>query len=119
MNALYHIGLGVIGTVVTGDPLFLLGSVIPDITMMFNEIDLRLNKTEFNEDNVKPWILTTYRILHSVLILPLIYLFGINFFVGYLIHQITDWFTHTGKFATMPIYPISKYQFKFGKNILK
>jgi len=119
MNFLYHTSLGVIGTIITDDPMFLVGSIIPDITMMFNEIIIRKNKQEFDENKVKPWILNSYRFLHSLVILPLIWLLGINFFIGYVIHQVTDWFTHVGRFATMPFYPLNKYQFKFGKNILK
>lgn len=119
MNAFYHLSLGIVGTLITDDPMFLVGSIIPDITMMFNEIELRSKRKQFDENKVKPWVVNSYRILHSLLILPLVFLLGINFFIGYLLHQISDWFTHVGKFATMPFYPLSKYQFKFGKNVLK
>lgn len=116
---IYHATLGVVGYAITKEPLFLVGSVIPDFALIYNEAKLRIKKIPFDDSKVDSVTLFMYRFTHSLLFLIIPFMINFWFGVAWLIHQLTDWFTHVGVFSTMPLFPLSKKSIKFGRNILK
>ena len=114
MNIIAHLFVGIIGYIITGNVLFLIGRVIPDIPLIYNEYKIRKNKKIFNDKQVDKWSKLFYRIFHSLFILIPAFFIGTYLALGILIHQVIDWFTHRNSFTTIPLYPI-KYQFKKDK----
>lgn len=119
MNLIYHsiIGLGLF--LVTDSKEILLASILPDITLLYNEFKLFKTKRKFNEVEVDIVSYRLYHLVHSLLFCSICFLLNFDFGVGLLIHQICDWLTHTGRFSTMPLYPLLKWKIPFGRNILK
>lgn len=119
MNIIYHSAIGGVGWYVTGDSLFFVGSVFPDVSLLPNEIKLLVKQKKFSAEEVNPSVLCCYRFLHSLglffICAPLSPLFSI----ALLIHYVCDMFTHTGIFSYMPFYPFSKWSYRWGKEILK
>lgn len=94
-------------------------SVLPDTPLIFNEILLIKNKQRFDPWKVPAYVMICYKTTHSLFFLFIIYwLFGYHATIAFGVHQITDWFTHTGRFAAVPLFPY-KYKIKFGREILK
>ena len=119
MNAKYHIACGIGLDILFGTKgMMTLFSVLPDTPLLFNEIKLRIRKESFNEWKVSLLTMLLYRTTHSLFFLPFVYVVDDKAWIAWLIHQITDWFTHTGRFASEPIFPFG-YRIKFGRNILK
>ncbi len=118
MNVKYHIACGLVLDVSLGTHgVMTLFSILPDSPLVFNEIKLYPDRP-FNADDVPNWIFNLYMTTHSLFFLPLV--FSVSHLGGwaYLIHIITDWFTHTGRFSSLPLFPFP-YQIKFGREILK
>jgi hypothetical protein len=105
MNIVGHIIIGVAGYVITKEPLFLIGSIIPDVTLIFNE--LRFKK--FDKWNVKFKIL--YDISHSIYIPILLFLYNDIFAIAYFIHLLIDIPFHTSSFRWKP-FLINRYNTK-------
>ena len=115
MNIIYHTSIGVAGLLITHDPMFLVGSVIQDVTLLYNEIVNR----PFNPTKVDRVSMFMYSVVHSVWVVLLAFLVSPTFGIAYAIHVGTDSFTHTGKFAWKPYYPLSNYHVTYGKEVLK
>lgn len=112
MKIQYHLLIGCIGGFVF-DKNFLIGALIIDIPLLFNEIKIRYYQQNFDPSEVSALSLFLYRITHSLLILiPIIYFNQYYLGMGVLIHQIMDWFTHQGIFETRIFFPISKKSIK-------
>lgn len=125
MHFKYHAAIGLIGegvcalANVPSSGLFFLVSVAPDFPLLPNEIRLRIGKGTFREENVSGLAHSLYMLAHSSLLTLLLLLVSPVAAAAHLIHTVADWFTHVGRFATMPLYPISRKQISFGRNILK
>ena len=121
MNIKYHVACGVALDLTFGTKgLLTLFSVLPDLVLIPNEIKLLREKKAFDASEVPPILLTAYKYTHSLIFIPYIWLFfGELAALAVLIHQIADWFTHVGIFASKPLFPFSNYTVKFGRNILK
>lgn len=99
MNIVGHIAIGLIGSVVCNDILFLVGSLLPDLPLIANETYLLINKKKFNKFNVK-WK-NFYDFSHSVF--PLFFLiFSLPLFLSYLIHILIDIPFHSSSFRWKP-----------------
>ena len=96
MNIVGHIIVGVVGYAITKEPLFLIGSVIPDIALIPNE--LRFKK--FNKWDVKCKIL--YDISHSLYIPAILLFFNPILALAYFIHLIIDIPFHSSSFRWKP-----------------
>lgn len=120
MNILYHLSTGAtLDLIFNTSGICTVASILPDVILIPNEIKLIIKNIPFKENEVNKFIVKAYYLSHSLLILlPLLFV-SKYIFISILIHQIQDWFTHTGIFSTRPFYPISNYKIKFGKNILK
>jgi hypothetical protein len=119
MNIKYHIACGVVLDIVYNTKgVMTLYSILPDTPLLLNEYKLFKYKLKFNEWAVSNNLFTLYKITHSLFILPFIYWLSPLGCIAYTIHQIADWFTHTGRFSSVPFYPFP-YTITFGRNILK
>lgn len=119
MNLIYHSIVGVSLYLIFDSKEMLISSILPDLTLGYNEIKLFLNKKRFDENEVDNISYTIYHLVHSLLFCFICFIINFDFGVGLLIHQICDWFTHTGRFSTIPLYPLLKWKIPFGRNILK
>lgn len=119
MNIKYHLATGLILDLAFHTRgVMTIASILPDTPLILNEIKLWKNNEKFSAEKVHPLILNAYFCTHSLWFSGLTLFLGLPFFAGYLIHIICDWFTHTGIFASRPIYP-APFKIKFGKDILK
>lgn len=105
MNIAGHLLIGGAGFLITEEPLFLIGSIIPDIALIFNE--LRFKK--FNKWDVR--YKTLYDISHSIYIPFILFYFNYVFAISYLIHIIIDIPFHTSSFRWKP-FLINRYKSK-------
>jgi len=105
MNIIGHLIIGAIGYSITKEPLFFIGSIIPDITLLPNE--LRFKK--FNKWNVKYKFL--YDISHSLFIPIMLFFFNQLFAIAYLIHLLVDIPFHSSLFRWKP-FLINRYKSK-------
>jgi hypothetical protein len=96
MNILGHIIVGVAGYTITKEPLFLIGSLMPDIALIPNE--LRFKK--FNKWDVKCKIL--YDISHSLYIPAMLLFLNPILAFAYFIHLIIDIPFHSSSFRWKP-----------------
>lgn len=120
MNVKYHGAIGIAGSLLLQDPLFLLGSIIPDLPLIPNEVKLIKNKQNFNAYKVDKYSFSLYLMSHSAFFCAFVALFcPLSFWTGYLLHVICDLFTHSGRFTARPFFPLYAWRFPWGKNILK
>jgi len=120
MNLIYHAAVGIVGDVaLDAKGVFFIGSIWPDLTLLYNEIKIRVTGKPFNPYEVDRFSVNFYRLTHSSLITFLLCFINYNLSLAHLVHMFFDWFTHTGRFATMPLFPFTKYKISFGKEILK
>ncbi len=96
MHIAGHTIIGVIGFLITKEPLFLVGSLIPDLPLIVNE----LRGKSFNKWDVRAKPL--YDISHSLYIPFLAYFFNYFFAAGYLLHLILDIPFHSSSFRWKP-----------------
>lgn len=103
MNIIGHISIGVIGYALTKEPLFIIGSLLPDIALIPNELKFK----KFNKWNVRAKYL--YDITHS-LFFPFCMLFVSPLMaLGVLIHILVDVPFHTSSFRWKP-FIINRYR---------
>lgn len=119
MNIKYHLLVATTGSIATGNLLFGIGHMIPDIPLIPNEIKLIKRKEKFDERKVDKEIVFLYHCYHSLLMTALLYVIDPRVAAGHFVHTLCDSFTHVGTFATRPFYPLSKYAITYGRNILK
>lgn len=105
MNIIGHIIIGTIGTLITNDYYFFIGSLLPDISLIQNE--LRFKK--FDKWEVKNKFI--YDIFHSLYVPILLYLFNPILSLSYLLHILVDIPFHTSKFRWKP-FLINRYKTK-------
>jgi hypothetical protein len=105
MNIVGHITIGITGTLITGDTLFLVGSLLPDVALIPNE----LQKTKFNKWKVKYKFL--YDLTHSIYFVVLTYLINPVLSLGVLIHVLVDIPFHTSSFRWKP-FLLNRYKSK-------
>lgn len=103
MHFIGHFTIGSIGLIITKEPLFFIGSLIPDITLIPNE--LRFKK--FNKWDVKFKFL--YDISHSIYIPILLFFLNYIFAIAYLIHILIDIPFHTSSFRWKP-FMVNRYK---------
>jgi len=116
MNIIGHFLIGAAQSLITQNPLPLLGNLFPDIVLIPNEISIKENEA-FDDEKVEQYVMTLYFITHSLLFSTLCIFLNPMFGLGVLTHQIVDWYSHLGRFRTRPLYPISNW--KIGKDINK
>lgn len=108
MNIIGHITIGIVGSVIISNPLFLLGSLLPDLPLIANEISLIRKKNKFNKFDVKYKKL--YEFTHSLF--PLLFMvFSPTLFISYLIHILVDIPFHTSSFRWKP-FMINRWKSK-------
>jgi hypothetical protein len=120
MNIKYHLAIGVAGEVIyPSKGMFLLFSVLPDAPLIMNEIKIIKQKIAYNENDVPELTVKFYHLFHSLFVTAVLFAINPVISMAHLIHIVSDWFTHIGRFASKPFYPLSDAQVKFGRNILK
>jgi len=105
MNIVGHIIIGVAGYAITKEPLFLIGSLLPDVALIPNELKFK----KFDKWNVRFKIL--YDISHSIFIPLLLWLINPILSVSYFIHIIIDIPFHTSSFRYKP-FLLNRYKTK-------
>ena len=105
MNIIGHLSIGAAGFLITKDPIFLIGSILPDLILVPNE--LRFKK--FNKWDVKYKFL--YDVSHSLFIPIILFFFNQLFAIAYLIHLIVDIPFHSSSFRWKP-FLINRYKTK-------
>jgi hypothetical protein len=105
MNIIGHLIIGAAGYSITKEPLFFIGSIIPDIALLPNE--LKFNK--FDKWNVRFKFL--YDVSHSLFIPIALYFFNYLFAIAYLLHILIDIPFHTSSFRWKP-FLFNKYHSK-------
>src|SRR3989304_6174642 len=101
-----HSIVGVIGRIVFNWG-FLLGSILPDISLLYNEIKIQTRRKKFDPSEVSKIELSIYRFTHSLIFVFLLIPFP-SIALGCLFHQVMDWYSHDGIFKTMIFYPFSR-----------
>jgi len=101
-----HAIVGVIGSIVFNWG-FLLGSILPDISLLYNEIKIQTRRKKFDPSEVSKIELSIYRFTHSLIFVFLLIPFP-SIALGCLFHQVMDWYSHDGIFKTMIFYPFSR-----------
>ncbi len=86
--------------------MIFVASVVPDLTLAFNEFRLAYTGRRFDPANVDGYSYVAYHLAHSVWVTAILAAIDWRLACGHLVHIIPDWFTHTGRFAAMPLYPI-------------
>jgi len=105
MHIIGHASIGVIGYIITKEPLFIIGSLLPDIALIPNELKFK----KFNKWNVRMKYI--YDISHSLFIPFILLLINNLFALAYLIHLIIDIPFHTSSFRWKPIL-LNRYKTK-------
>jgi hypothetical protein len=119
MHLKYHALVGLIGDVaLNGHGVVFVASIAPDLTLLFNELRLRYKKQRFSPALVDEYSFTAYHLAHSTFTTALLYFIDWRLACGHLLHTIPDWFTHTGRFSAMPLYPFSRFRIE-GWEVLK
>lgn len=102
MNIIGHTIIGISGYIITNDIIFLFGSIIPDISLILNEIRFK----KFNKWDVR--FKKIYDIFHSIY-MPIIFIFfNYNLFFAWLIHILIDIPFHSSSFRWKP-FLINRY----------
>lgn len=109
MNIVGHIAIGVTGYAITKEPLWLVGSVIPDIALIPNEINNLIHKKRFDKWDVKFKFL--YDLTHSLFIPAILFFVSPILSLAYLLHLIIDIPFHTSSFRWKP-FLINRYKTK-------
>jgi hypothetical protein len=99
-----------------GEPLYALGCVVPDVAWL--PIERRLRKSgmapeAFIEQCVTERALAPYRLTHSLLpwaAVALAHKGAVVLAVGAVLHVALDLFTHHGKTAQQPFWPLSRWR---------
>jgi hypothetical protein len=107
MNIIGHGIIGIAQSVFTGSVLPLIGSLLPDAVLISNEIKNRRKGQHFDEYEVNKVLYYFYMFTHSILFTLIVFYFNPLIAFGIFIHQLIDWFTHTNRFRTMPLFPFS------------
>ena len=105
MNILGHTIIGLTGYLITKEPLFLFGSVIPDVCLIPNELKFK----KFDKWNVRCKFL--YDISHSIYIPILLLSVNLPLSMAYFMHLLIDIPFHTSSFRWNP-FLIRKYKSK-------
>jgi hypothetical protein len=120
MNFKYHLLVGVAAEIVCpSQGLMLLGCIWPDLSLIGNEYRIRRQAIEFDPLGVDAFSFHLYHFCHSLWVSLFLFLMMPRLGYAHLLHIIPDWFTHTGRFSAMPLYPLSGYRIKFGREVLK
>jgi len=105
MNIFIHGGVGVIGIPFLGVPFFI-GSLVPDLVLIWNEYSLRRKRKVFDPLDVSQVEIYLYYLTHCLLFVAVSwFLLGSSFSLGIFCHQVLDWFSHSGRFSTRPFFP--------------
>lgn len=96
MHVVGHIAIGVIGYLITKEPLFLAGSLLPDAALIFNELKCKT----FNKWDVKGKFL--YDITHSIYAPVLLFFLSPVLSIAWLIHIFVDVPFHSSSFRWKP-----------------
>jgi 7-cyano-7-deazaguanine synthase in queuosine biosynthesis len=107
MNIFGHLIVGTIQSVFTGSILPLIGSLLPDAVLVSNEVQNRRKGQHFDENKVDNITYFLYMFTHSLSFAFLVCYFSPLLSFGIIVHQLIDWYTHTNKFRTMPLFPFS------------
>lgn len=105
MNIIGHIVIGFAGYAITKEPLFLIGSLLPDVALIPNELKFK----KFDKWNVRFKIL--YDISHSIFIPLLLWLINPILSVACFIHIVVDIPFHTSSFRYKP-FLFNRYKTK-------
>jgi hypothetical protein len=103
MNILGHTAIGITGYLITGSEFFLIGSLIPDISLIGNELKFK----KFDKWNVRGKVF--YDITHSLYFPFLLFFINWNLFLGVLIHILVDIPFHSSSFRWKP-FLINRYK---------
>jgi hypothetical protein len=117
-----HLLIGLIGYVtVFPSSFFILGSVVIDLPLIVNEIQIQRKKISFDSSLLTSTEKNLYRGTHSLFFVVLVSFLEPTLAMGVLIHQLCDWISHEGEMVTQPFFPVSKINvkeiFKWEKNV--
>jgi hypothetical protein len=104
MHIIGHTIIGITGYVITKEPLFFIGSVLPDIALIPNEF----KKGEFNKWKIR-WKFI-YDFTHS-LFFPMLFIFNPTLSIALLLHILVDIPFHTSLFRWKP-FLFNRYKVK-------
>lgn len=120
MNIKYHAAVGLIGeAIVPSYGMFFLMSIAPDVPLIANEFRLRKYGLAFDAQAVPEHTMRAYHATHCLAVTVALTFISHSLAVAHLLHIVSDWFTHTGRFAARPLFPISSWSIPFGKDVLK
>lgn len=105
MNILGHITIGIAGTIIMNEPMFLLGSLIPDLALIPNELRFK----RFDKWNVRWKFL--YDLSHSLIAVGIAFFLDFGFGLAYMIHVLVDIPFHTSAFRWKP-FAFNRYKSK-------
>ena len=100
-------------------PIATIVCVLPDVPLIKNEINLQLNNQKFDEKKISEFTKNLYFLFHSIFAIVIAFLINFNIGVAWFVHVFFDLFTHSGYLSLRPFYPLIKWRFPWGKNILK
>jgi len=105
MNILGHITVGLCGYAITQEPLFFIGSLLPDVALIPNELSHR----KFDKWNIKfKWL---YEISHSLYLPLILALVDNSLSFAYLLHLVIDIPFHTSSLRWKP-FLFNRYKSK-------
>ena len=114
MNIIGHIAIGIIGTVITNEPLFLIGSLLPDVALIPNELRFTLKKNMLVKHPFSKWNVRwkcLYDLTHSLFFVVCLYWVNPLLCLGALIHVLIDVPFHSSTFRWKP-FLINRYKTK-------
>ena len=121
MHIKYHVACGIaLDVTFKTYGIMTLFSILPDAPLIFNEIKLIREKKAFDPNTIDNRIMNLYRFTHGLPFLSILALYlDWTLVLAFGIHQVADWFTHTGRFASQPLFPFHNYTVPFGREVLK
>jgi hypothetical protein len=105
MNIIGHLLIGSAGYLITNDPLFIIGSIIPDIILIPNELRFK----RFNKWDVIGKFF--YDFTHSIFFIGILYYFDQMLAIAGLIHILIDIPFHSSSFRWKP-FLMNRYKTK-------
>ena len=105
MNLFGHFIIGAAGYAITSEPLFFVGSIIPDVVLIPNE----LKSQTFNKWDVR--FKSAYDLTHSLFAPIVVWLLSPSMAIAWLLHIVIDIPFHTSSFRWKP-FLLNRYQSK-------
>ena len=105
MNIAAHATTGLIQSAIVRSWWPLVGSILPDLPLLGNEIKMRFTGKAFDEDDIDEPILAAYRFTHSLFFAFMLGLTDPLVAFGVIVHQLMDWLSHGDNLRAQPLWP--------------